>query len=305
MVMMAKKVAGKRAVGLLAILIIAMPVRPTFGQENQKNLPDEAALRGILEKAGHYCQKLRSFVYHFVCQEKVVETIRGAVKTREEPHIGPGLESSAPGVGGSVFSVSDSTQKNTYLYEYQLIRKKGVNQESRTLIEKNGEKKNEKNARLEAIKFYFQNMAFGPIDLFGESGRLKHNYSIVGKANVDGQSVLIIEAAPKDDSSDYNPSGKIWVRESDCAILKIEWDKRSLFGYKDLEDLAEQRGFVPMITLVSEYGVEKNGIRFPNRVFLEEAYLRKKNRKRSVVSTVTIEYKDYRFFTVDIDVNYK
>ena len=110
------------------------------------------------------------------------------------------------------------------------------------------------------MKFYFQNMAFGPIDLFGENGRRKHNYRILDTVKIDGQEVLVIEAAPKDDSPDYNPSGKSGLRKADGAILKIEWDKRSLFGFKDVQALAEERGLVPMLTLVSEYGIEKDGI---------------------------------------------
>jgi hypothetical protein len=153
-------------------------------QERQQTTPDDAALSGVLAKASLYCQKLQNYVYHFVCQEKVSEIIKGAWKMRGSPQISPGLQSLSPGATGGVYLITDTSQKNTYLYEYQLIRKKGINQESRTLI-------------------------------------------------------------------------------------------------------------------------EKNGIRFPSRVFLEEAYQRKKNKKKSVVSSVTIDYKNYQFFTVDVDVNYK
>ena len=244
-------------------------------------------------------------MYYFTCREEVVETIRGVVKKQWSPQSSGNISSTSAEAEGSVLSITDSTQQNTYLYDYQLIRKKGINQESRTLLEKNGQKKVEQNARLEAVKFYFQNMAFGPIDLFGENGRRKHHYRILDTVLVDGQKVLVIEAAPKDDSPDYNPSGKIWLRQADGAILKIEWDKRSLFGFKDVQALAEERGLVPLLTLVSEYGIEKNGIRFPSRVFFEEAYFRKKTKKTQVVSKVTIKYKDYKFFSVDVDVQFK
>ncbi len=289
---------------VLALLIAAAPLFLPAAQEGSKAPADDAVLNSALETAGRYCQKLQNFVYYFTCLEEVVETIRGVVRMQWSHPIS-GQDPTSAEAEGSAVSATDSTLQNTYLYDYQLIRKKGVNQESRTLLEKNGQKKVEKNARLEAVKFYFQNMAFGPIDLFGENGKRKHNYRILDAVLVDGQKVLVIEAAPKDDSPDYNPSGKIWLRQEDGAILKIEWDKRSLFGFKDVQALAEERGLVPSLTLVSEYGIEKDGIRFPSRVFFEEAYFRKKTRKTQVVSTVTIKYKDYKFFSVDVDVQFK
>ena len=216
-----------------------------------------------------------------------------------------GMNPTYGGAEGGTVSVTSESSTNTYLYDYQLVRKKSLNQESRTLLKKNGQNEVVPNARLEAIRFYFQNMAFGPIDLFGAAGRLKHNYRIVGSKKIKEQKVTIVEAAPKDDSPSYIPSGKVWLRESDCAILKIEWDQRSLANFADILAAAEKIDVTPMISLVSEYGIEKNGIRFPSRLIIQEAYLRNKDKKKRVFSDVTIDYKDYQFFTVEVGVDYK
>lgn len=265
---------------------------------------DDAVLTRILENTKLYCDKLGDFVYYFVCREAVTEVVRGATHIRPSAPPMAGAEGTYGTSGGTAMSVSDSSVTNNYLYEYQLIRKKGHDQETRTLLEKNGQKTVLPNARLEAMKFYFKNMAFGPIDLFGVDGQLNHVYKIVGSKTFKGQRAIIVEAAPKSDSSDYNPSGRVWVRESDNAILKIEWDQRSLFGFEDIQDYAAAAGAVPMFTLVSEYGVEKNGIRFPSRVVLREAYLWNKTKRKIVSSEVTIDYKDYQFFQVDVEVKY-
>ncbi len=297
--------AKEKTVGyVLGLLIAGLPLFLPAAQEGPKLPTDDLVLNGALESAARYCQKLKNFLYNFVCHEEVEETIRGVVTTRWARAI-KDLEPTFAEMEGSAPSVTDSTQKNTYLYDYQVIRKRGIDQESRTLLEKNGQKTAEKNARLEAMKFYFPNMAFGPIDLFGENGRRKHNYRILDTIRMDGQEVLVIEAAPKDDSLAYNPSGKIWLRKADGAILKIEWDKRSLFGFKDVQALAEGHGLVPILTLLSEYGVEKDGLRFPSRVYFEEAYFRKRARKTQVVSKVTIKYKDYKFLLVEGGLQFK
>jgi len=57
----------------------------------------------------------------------------------------------------------------------------------------------------------------------------------------------------------------------------------------------------PRITLTSEFAVEKNGLRFPSRLVAEEAYLNDRGRT-FVRSTTAVAYKDFKFFTVEVDV---
>jgi hypothetical protein len=290
---------------ILALGLAVLPLRLTTAQEASRPASDGAVLERILENAGIYCKKLQDFIYHFVCHEFVTEKIRGASKTTWSAPSMAGLSQTHGGTEGGTLSVTGGPITNTYLYDYQMVRKKSLNQESRTLLKKNGQNQVVPNARLEAVRFYFQNMAFGPIDLFGTAGRLNHNYRIVGSKKINGQNTTIVEAAPKDDSPDYNPSGKVWLRDSDCAILKIEWDQRSLIGFADILAAAEKIEVTPRISLVTEYGIEKNGIRFPSRVVIQEAYIRNKNKKKRVFTDVTIDYKDYQFFTVEVGVDYK
>lgn len=58
----------------------------------------------------------------------------------------------------------------------------------------------------------------------------------------------------------------------------------------------------PRITLTSEFGIEKNGIRFPSRLFSEEAYVNRQGKKVKLSET-SVVYRDYRFFIVDVDVS--
>ena len=286
------------AFGLVLSGIALGFLRPVTAQEQApaRSADDAALLDGILEKASVYARKLNDYAYYFVCREAVTEKLVG--KTKFTYSRSSAIEGSA---GGQTMSARDTSTTNTYLYEYQLVRKQGENEEKRSLIEKNGQRLIVPDAKLEAMRFHFENFAFGPIDIFGAVGRERHGYEIVGRDKVKGEKAIIIEARSTAETADYNPGGKVWVREGDNAILKIEWDQKTMAGFKDISAAADAVNAIPMFILVTEYGVEKNGIRFPSRVLMREAYLRTKTRKIQKVSEVTIDYKDYKFFQVEVE----
>ncbi|MBN2206316.1 MAG: hypothetical protein JW742_02840, partial [Candidatus Aminicenantes bacterium] len=91
--------------------------------------------------------------------------------------------------------------------------------------------------------------------------------------------------------------------EEDASIVRIEWEQTSIGNFEVIRETAERLEAEPALISTTDYGVVKNGIRFPSRDTTEEAYLMKKG-KRFVRSRSTIVYKDYRFFTVETDVTY-
>jgi hypothetical protein len=58
----------------------------------------------------------------------------------------------------------------------------------------------------------------------------------------------------------------------------------------------------PRIVLTSDYGIEKNGIRFPSRYTVQETYAR--GVRRFQRSETTVVYDQYKFFTVETIVVY-
>ena len=50
--------------------------------------------------------------------------------------------------------------------------------------------------------------------------------------------------------------------------------------------------------------MQKNGIRFPSRLVFEEAYINPRGEKFTRSET-TVIYKNYKFFTVEVDIKYK
>ena len=59
----------------------------------------------------------------------------------------------------------------------------------------------------------------------------------------------------------------------------------------------------------SEYRFEKNGIRFPSKYTVKEHYIRpneyKTGMEKLAKSEIEVNYKDYKFFVVETEVNIK
>ena len=64
----------------------------------------------------------------------------------------------------------------------------------------------------------------------------------------------------------------------------------------------EEYGLEPKLTLTSEFEVAKNGLRFPTLFVVEEAYLAKSGRSL-IRSTTTVNYTDFKFFTVEVEIH--
>jgi len=274
----------------LAVFII-IPSILIFGQSTDSSSTEQAELEEILEKCGDYCHRLANSALDFVCIEKI----------KEEMFFHPQMLVSQGGARYS--SVGRTTRKNVYVYDYQLIRKKLQIKESRILLEENGKKKNEKDAELKTHLFGHENIIFGPVGLLSEFWQQYYDYRIIKREKLKGDRVIVIEAIPIHYLQTDNLFGKVWVREGDFSIMKIEWEPKSLKNYELIEDNAKKLNAEPLIKLFSEYAFEKNGIRFPSRYLITETYIHKRG-IRFMRSKTTVTYKDYKFFTVETEVKY-
>jgi hypothetical protein len=287
-------------------------------------------LEEILSKAKEYCRRLENAALDFVCIEEATEIINhskdidtdrlrvdpeeivksrsmipipwGAVEKNsyiyDYQFVGKGSQSrSAISVPWKPF------EKNSYIYDYQLVRKGSQKIERRILVKKNGKKMHIENAPPMTSAFRVTNVLFGPVSLLGPARQSRYEFRIIGEEKVEGQNSYILETSPRFVEDQHHCFGRIWVKEDDSSILKIEWDQRSLGGYNLVEDIAKKYNAEPRVTSITEYGLEKNGIRFPSRDTSEEAYIMQ-NGKKFVRSTTTILYKDYKFFTVETEVKY-
>jgi hypothetical protein len=275
--------------------LLAAASGPPRGQEAAP-AADERLTR-ILERTQAYCAKLEKASLDFTCLEKIDE------KTYPSPEIQP----DTPIVAGGGISYSYPSRRspyvNSYVYDYQFVRKGDKKTERRILIEENGQKKKEEDAALVTLTVRVENALFGPIGLLGAQWQAYHDYKIVGEETRKGKKVLVIEAAPKPKLKRPHCYGRIWVQEDDASILKIVWEPTSIGNFGEIEARARGLGAEPRLTSVTEYGLLKNGVRFPSKDTTEEGY-ELKNGKTSVRSLTTIVYKDYKFFTVETEVIY-
>jgi hypothetical protein len=80
--------------------------------------------------------------------------------------------------------------------------------------------------------------------------------------------------------------------------LKIEWEQRALGGFEGVEKKSAE-GFEvkPSVTFISEFAIERNGIRFPTKQLISETYFSPETKKRFIRSETTVIYDNYKFLT--------
>jgi hypothetical protein len=287
-----KAVCSRRA-GLLALLLFVAGIAAGFTSGRATAVPppeiSDDALTRILERTREYCRKLGSASLNFVCTE-FVENHEYSPPIR--------LYSTTPVKGVR------KVDSESFVYDYQLVASGTSVKETRTLVRENGELRDEKNATIKTRIFKHKNLIFGPVGLLSEYWQPRHAYSYIGEDRSGGTKTFLVEAGPAGPPEPGHLYGKVWVSQEDYSILKIEWDQKSLSAFPIIERQAKSFGpdTVPGIVLTAEYGIEKNGIRFPSRVTILEDYRDIKGTIR--VSETTIIYKDYKFFTVETDVKY-
>jgi len=266
----------KRQTLLFMLASIFLICSPSI-QRAEKEAP--SLLSQILEKSAEYCERLDQVSLYFISHEKIKEYIYF-------------LENAPTYID------------NTYVYDYQLVRKGTSVREQRILIEDNGLKKHEKNAELKTNRFKHKFVIFGPIGLLGKDQQLHHDYKIQKQKKHKGDKCYVIEIVPKSNARSDSLFGKAWVRQSDFSIVKIEWEQTSISNFERVEEEAKKMGARPQITFISEYAFEKNGIRFPSRYVVKEEYVHPHWGKEKK-SEITVVYKNYKFFIVDTKVKIK
>lgn len=244
-------------------------------------------LSRLLALAADYCDRLSRASIDFVCLESVSETI---VETK------PFIRPSPHGLP----TWYDTAVEHQYLYDYQFIVENGQKTEKRRLLEIDGIKKKGDASYLHARSFLYKNVLFGAVDLLAGSRQGFYHYEIKGRESLGGQAALVIDAAPRPGLPGVVNSGTAWLREEDGAILKIAWNVKAMGNDPDIREMAKAYKSMPEILQVTEFGLEKNRVRFPSRFHIEEAYISEKGR-RTVRSILDAVYRDYKFFTVAVE----
>lgn len=269
-----------------------------FGElQNKAGSQDITA---VVESARKYCAKMDKAALDFICLERIKEesnTRRGPIGTA----IGGGVNAWGQSTGLKT-KAAPPESFNTVVsqYNYMYVRRGGSVTEKRDLLKRSGEEIEQKDAPLTTRHFKFNDVFFGPSMLLGEAAAAEHDYTFVENDKIKRDPVVVVACNAKPEWVGKTLTGKAWVRVKDGAVLRISWDPESFSGWKEVEAIAEDLKMNPAITSETEFGIERNGIRFPTRDRTEETY--KKGSMTFTRSMVTVTYDDYKFFTVGTEI---
>jgi len=284
---------------LKIVLLFVFLLNPLSGRSEFVKKEAEYDLEKILEKCAEYCERLDNIALYFVCEEKITEVINNSPSSRLTS-TGAGITRMQLNASGRV---SSPHERNIYVYDYQLKRFGGVIDEQRILLKQKGISTYIKNALLKTKRFFHKYIIFGPIGLLGRKQQEKYEYTKLKDVKYKGNQAVILEATPKFPEAFDALYGKIWIGKEDFSILKIEWNPKSMGNYEGIEQTAKEFKAKPKIVFVSEFGFEKNKIRFPNKYYVEEIYIFSRG-QRFTLSKTTVIYDNYKFFTVETDIKY-
>ena len=242
-------------------------------------------LTAIMAKAAVYAEKLKKAAFHFICREDVIENI----------YPSSSIQNSPPG----------ETQ-NHWVYDYQIVARDRKIAENRVLLEKNREKIRLANAQLETV-FHSYFSFYMPATMLAKEKQHLYQYRLLGKEKINNKNVWHIAAVSRVPGS--IPWGELWIGEEDGTVFKIQADQTSIVGFEKMAQKAIEHGFMPAITTIHEYSLEKNGICFPSKTTFIEKY--NSNRSGAAArpsferSRTYYEYRDHMFFSVETLVNEK
>jgi len=262
----------------------------------------------LLQLAAAYSERLRQAAFRFICQETVSEDVL---------------------VRDTIDRSSFKRQRNSWLYEYQVVVRAGQVTESRVLLRKNKTKKRVENAALET-RFRSLYSVFLPATLFAAEKQPAFFYRLEKHEKMNGRQAARLAIAPRPGFEELG-AGTAWVDEETGAVLKIELSQRAIKGIESAEKRAQRSGARLLVSDVHYYGVERDGVWLPSSTTISEYYVInvvavKEGRgyinrdeapetpppakyasssggnRQLELSRTWVEYSDFRFFVVDVQV---
>lgn len=291
-------------------------------------------LERVLQRTADYCEKLKKKVFHFYCEEKIVETVAKSLRYPEERRaLKRFLEGYRANQEPSRYeAVRNQRQqrevwlnsekriegKNIYLYDYQIIKEGDRIEEQRTLLKLNGKKITGDIPVLQTLIYSYQN-AISPVYLFAREHQDQYDFEILRKEKMMKRDAYVIEVRQKNSQRGVDDEGLLavaWVDDLDFSIIKFSVYPRAFHGYHYLLRKDKRRRGDIQINDVHVFGEIKNGVRFPTRTeinvsftedppeFIENRHTTpaKIHGARILTRISTLyQYKKYKFFTVDVD----
>lgn len=295
----------------LPIILLLLPLAGRA--QEARPAQDDPFQRGlVLKGVRDYCRRLERAALDFVCMEEVSEKIDASREKREaDVRVDPRMASGVGGVGrmgnaGPLMTFNPNSPRkseNRYLFDYQFVRQHGQVKENRVLLEKDGKKAKPKEQPPQMAVFSFSEILLNPVKLLDETVSEYYDYRLLREDELAGTKVWILEVSPRLSIKGYL-GGRLWIDQRDSSVLRIEWDPTTFGHYDAIRQNAAAYKGTPAVTSYTDFGVAKNGVRFPSLDFTEEAYV-DAGGKKFVRSLTQVTYKDYKFFTVETEATFK
>ncbi|MBP7706174.1 MAG: hypothetical protein KA243_02900 [Candidatus Aminicenantes bacterium] len=289
------------------------------GQEAPRPAADTFQLGLVLKSARQYCARLEKAALDFICLEEVAESLDPA-RDRREPGVktspldasnNNGTTSSggftARGTQGRPMSFDSRPAAkfdNTYIYDYQFVRRVGKVEEKRALLERNGRKAGPKTPEPRLMAFHFADILLAPVQMLDARFEEFYVYRLLGREKLGDDDAWVLEVEPRLTGVSRYLGGKIWLKVEDSSVLRIEWDPETFGNYETIQARAQAYNAAPEVRSWTEFGVVKNGLRFPSLDVTEEAY-RDSDGKLFVRSRTGVLYRGHKFFTVETQADFQ
>ena len=112
---------------------------------------------------------------------------------------------------------------------------------------------------------------------------------------------MVVKATPSSNNEENRNFARIWINEKDGSIVQIEWEPESILDYEDKPFRSQAGELKPEVLWKVSYGIEKNGIRFPNRQQVQEFLISEEGR-RYISDEINTIFEEYRFFVVETEI---
>jgi tetratricopeptide (TPR) repeat protein len=238
-------------------------------EKNDSEKAEQVVLNKILPGVAAYCDRMQNSVFRFFCKEIVSEKIDHTTDIRLIKRFWSNIFNNR-----LIYP-----EINKYVFEYQLSKKGNKVMETRRLVKKNGDKKNESDAKLKNPVRQYEKLIFGPIAMLSSFWQKQFYYKVLGEEKLWKSKAVVLEALPLSRNEKNHLFGKIWIDKSDFTVMKIQWYPRSISFAGTIEKNAFYMEAVPAVKFYAEFKNKKKGVRFPSKFVLEEAYLNKKGQK--------------------------
>jgi len=276
----------------------------------QSSVPFQRGL--VLKGVREYCLRLERAALDFVCLEEIAEKLDMSREKQEaDVRVDPRITSGVGGVGRMGMSGRPMTfnpsaaprSSHQYVFDYQFVRQQGQVKENRVLLEKDGKKAKPKEQAPQMAVFSCSEILLLPVKLLDEKVSEYYDYRLLREDDLGGVKVWVLEVSPRLSIKGYL-GGRLWISQQDSSILRIEWDPTTFGHYDAIQQNAAKYKEAPAVSSYTDFGVTKNGVRFPSLDFTEEAYI-DADGKKFVRSETKVLYRDYKFFTVETETNFK